>query len=150
MNNNDLNVIIDYAVEKEQEAIDFYSELLKQVKLPNIQKEISDIILMEEGHINYLNTMRSVDQNCFIQNQIQRLNIGDYYEEPVSYKNLDYPALLLIAIKREDKAKKLYMDLAAYSSDEKIRNIFSTLSKEEEKHQLSFEKIYNDNVLINN
>lgn len=150
MNNVDLNIIIDFAIEKEQEAIDFYNELLLQVKLPNIQKEIQNIVLMEQGHINYLNTMRIVDQDCFSQNQTQRLNLSDYYEEPVTYKNMDYPTLLLLAIKREDKAKKLYMDLASYSSDIKVRNIFSTLSKEEENHQIYFEQIYNENVLVNN
>jgi len=150
MEQNEFNEIIDYAIDKENEAILFYEELKLNEKMPHIIKVLDDIINMEKGHINRIELLRTTGPVDLINKQLKPLNLSDYYEEPVTYENLDYIALLQIAMKREDQAKKLYQDLANYSTDIKIREVFLLLSEEESKHKELFEEIYQEYVLIDN
>jgi rubrerythrin len=150
MNNREFNDIIDYAVEKENEAIDFYSQLKDSVKLPAILDVLNDIINMEKGHINRLQQIRTADISQVSVKYSEPLNLSNYLEEKINYESLDYPALLLIAMKREEKAKNLYADLSNHVSDTELKKIFTILAEEEEQHKTQFEKIYDERVLIDN
>jgi len=150
MENKNFLEIIEYAIEKENEAIDFYTELKMNEKLPNVIKVLDDIINMEKGHINRLNMLRTSGPVSVEKIEMRSMNLSDYYKEQLSYENLDYISLLRIAMKREDQAKKLYLDLANYTTDTDIRNLFLLLSSEEDQHKALFEEIYQDYVLVNN
>ncbi len=150
MENKNFLEIIEYAIEKENEAIDFYTELKMNEKLPNVIKVLDDIINMEKGHINRLNMLRTSGPVSVEKIEMRSMNLSDYYEKQLSYENMDYISLLRIAMKREDQAKKLYLDLANYTTDTDIRNLFLLLSSEEDQHKALFEEIYQDYVLVNN
>lgn len=150
MNDIEFKSIINFAIEKENEAITFYSDLIKTTKLPFVIEILTDIINMEKGHISRLNNLLSVGIDHNTTKSITPLNLSDYQDEPLNTTQLDYPALLLIAMKREENAKNLYTGLANHFSDLEIRNVFITLAEEEKTHKEHFNKIYEDNLLINN
>ena len=63
---------------------------------------------------------------------------------------MDYQQALILAMKKEKKAFKLYLDLAASCGDDNLEQIFLALAQEEAKHKLRFEIEYDDFVMTEN
>ena len=63
---------------------------------------------------------------------------------------LDYQKALIIAMKKEKAAFRLYSDLAGRVDDAGIRDLLLGLAQEEAKHKLRFEVEYDDFVLAEN
>jgi len=56
--------------------------------------------------------------------------------------NIDYKNALLLAINKETKSFRLYVDLAAMMKDKESREILLSLAEEEAAHKLRFETEY--------
>jgi rubrerythrin len=151
MDDINFNKIIDFAVEKEREAVDFYHDLQKSAKFSAQRTMLQELENMEENHILILEKMRKRNGEIHKNAPIKDLKIADYTTaddlEPDSYQNI-----LLIAMKREDKAKTLYLDLAnRYTEkDPELSRLFHRLAAEEAGHKLKFEKLYDEYVLKDN
>ncbi len=143
--------IIQFAIEKEQEAVDFYKELQALVKFQNQKEMLLELQHMEEGHITVLENMLKEDYNNMqLKDEIQDLKISDYLIEIDPSDNMNYQDILITAMKREEKSTKLYKDLALKVDDEQIKKVFMRLSQEEAGHKLRFEKLYDEMVLKEN
>jgi rubrerythrin len=70
----------------------------------------------------------------------------DYLVEPESDSDLGYQEALILAMKREKAAFRLYSDLAEQSTDPELKAILLSLAQEEAKHKLRFEIEYDDVV----
>ena len=55
-----------------------------------------------------------------------------------------YNEILMLAMKREEKALKLYNDFQAQADTEAGTNMFKILCQEEAKHKLALETMYDD------
>ena len=78
------------------------------------------------------------------------LKIGDYLVESKPSADMDYQQALILAMKQEKAAFKLYSDLAAATDDSDLRNLLLSLAQEEAKHKLRFEVEYDDYILTEN
>ena len=77
--------------------------------------------------------------------------IADYLVEVgTSRDDLNYPDALIVAMKEEKAAFRLYSDLAARTDDASARDVFLMLAQEEAKHKLRFEIEYDEYVLREN
>ena len=56
-NDNELKEILNFAIEREQEAADFYYELAGKVKSQGIKDELNKFAKMEEGHRDKLKSL---------------------------------------------------------------------------------------------
>src|SRR5690554_3833808 len=145
------NKIIDFAVEKEREAVEFYHDLQKSAKFSALRTMLQELEDMEKSHILILEKMRQGSGGSLKSSPIKDLKIVDYTLddelEPDNYQNI-----LLIAMKREEKAKLLYLDLSTryFEVDSKLSSLFRKLADEEAGHKLKFEKLYDDFVLKEN
>jgi len=85
------------------------------------------------------------------QQKVADLKIGDYLVavEPIEGE-LDYQKALIIAMKKEKAAFRLYTDLAGKVDDRGIRDLLLGLAQEEAKHKLRFEIEYDDMILAEN
>lgn len=63
---------------------------------------------------------------------------------------MTYQEALILAMKKEKAAFKLYHTLAAKAPNEDIKSIFLALAQEEAKHKLRFEIEYDEFVLTEN
>ena len=59
-------------------------------------------------------------------------------------KGCPYRDILLLAMKREEKALMLYNELRQQSETETAKNIFKILCQEEARHKLGLEKLYDE------
>ena len=150
MNISEFNNVLDYAVEKEQEAVLFYLELQKKTEFKALKDMLADLENMEKGHITVIENLRKKGIAENIIQEIKPLNYNTSLEEPDDYQNLDFTKILLIAIKREENAFNLYSAMVERVSDISLKNLFKQLANEEAQHKERFEKLYEQMVLKEN
>ncbi|MFH0811665.1 MAG: ferritin family protein [Pseudomonadota bacterium] len=146
----ELQDIIDFAIDKEQEAMDFYNELAVKVKEKAIAEELSKMALIEQSHRDWLKNMdvKAVAQN--VPKPVQTLKIADYLVEKEPSPDMNWQDILHIAMKRELASMNLYTDLAKLVTDPTAKQMFQSLVAEESKHKLYFEKIWDEEILKDN
>ena len=143
--------IIDFAVDREREAVDFYHDLQKAAKFTAHKVMLQELENMEKGHILILEKIRQKDMKSIERAPVKDLKIADYLSE-VDLEPNSYHNILLIAMNREDKANLLYRDLANRFAVEDIElsKLFQRLADEEAGHKLKFETLYDEYVLRDN
>ena len=139
--------IINFAIEKEIEAAAFYENLASKVKNPVMKDAVLSMADEERKHHRILSNLTSDQVSAFSEPEIEDLKISEYMIDPPVTEDLKYPDLLLLAMKREEKAHQMYADLEARAADEATRKVFALLKTEELKHKHKLEGEYEDNVL---
>lgn len=146
----DIKGIITFAIEKEQEAADFYTDLARKVKSEDVAKELVRFAEMEMGHKKML---QNIDLEKFNESepaQIKDLKIANYTVDAIPQSNMSWPDIVNIAMHREMAAANLYNDLADVSLEPSIKNLFKKLASEEQKHKLYFETVWDQDVMKEN
>ena len=151
MDENKFNEIIDFAIANEQEAVDFYHELQSKSAFETQKELLIEYEMMEKGHITILQNIKSKGANSEMEiPKIEDLSISNYLIDVEPQPEMDYQDLIILAMKREERAMKLYQDLADKSETEKVKTLFLRLVAEEAQHKNHFEKIYEDQILKHN
>ena len=139
--------ILDFAIEREEEAVKFYTDLAEKVDKKWMSQVFSDFAREEQGHKKKLIAVKEGKRLLSAQEKIQDLKIGDYLVDVAPGPDISYQEALIIAMKKEKAAFKLYNDLASTTDHQEIKSLFFALAQEEAKHKLRFEIEYDDNVL---
>ena len=84
------------------------------------------------------------------QERVIDLKIGDYIVDVEASSDMDYQEALVLAMKREKAAFRLYSDLAEAVDDAELKNTLLNLANEEAKHKLFFEVEYDEKFLPEN
>jgi rubrerythrin len=141
------NEIIAFAIDKEQEAVELYSDLAERTQSPSgkiLFKELAD---MERGHKTKL---EKLDMGYFTSQDLKQpedLKIADYLVDVELSPDSTYQDIVLFAAKREKAAFDLYSDLARiYLSIPAVKKIFDVLAQEEAYHKLKLEREYDEVV----
>lgn len=147
MQTEKLNEIIDFAIQREEEAVVFYQELQSITKFSDKKALLKDLENMERGHIVSLKQLRKKEIEVIEIPEVENLHISDYIVPSRLTSEMSYQDILVTAIKKEEKAYELYNKLAQQADEETIKKIFSKLASEEAQHKHMFEKIYDDEIL---
>ena len=141
--------VLDYAIDKEIEANRFYEDMAKQMKNPAMREVFEAFAKEELGHKAKL---EAIKQGKEIQptKDITDLRIADYTVDVEPAPDMSYQDALILAMKKEKVAFRLYLDLADQVEDEDQKALFLSLAQEEAKHKLRFEIEYDDVVLNQN
>lgn len=141
--------ILDFAIQKEEDAARFYTDLAEQAENPAMAKALRDFAREEEGHKAKLQKVKSGGKMLAAQANVADLKIAEYTVEADPQKAVkDYQQALVLAMQQEKASYKLYMRLAQACDDAEVREVLLGLANEEAKHKLRFEIEYDDNVLI--
>ncbi len=136
--------VLDFAIQREIESHDFYTDLAGRVKRPWMQKVFTDFAREEAGHRKKLEAVKMGKTLLPAQQKILDLKLSDYIVEAEIKPKMDYQEALQVAMHKEKKAFLLYTDLAGVVEDEGLKNTFLALAQEEAKHKLRFEIEYDD------
>ncbi len=150
MNFKSANEILDFAIQKEEEAAQLYKDLAATLNRPDMKEVFESFAKEEMGHKAKLIEVKSGERMISAEKKIFDLKIGDSLVDVKPSPNLDYQHALIFAMKAEKAAYKLYNDLAQATDDENLRNLFLGLAQEEAKHKLRFEIEYDDQILTEN
>lgn len=139
--------VIDFAMEREQEAHDFYMDLSEKMEIPAMKKVFIGFATEELGHKKKLELAKEGRFELGEAKKVEDLKISEYVVESEPKKDMDYQDALVLAMKKEKAAFKLYMDLSGMTSDPKMTELFINIAQEEAKHKLRFEIEYDEHVL---
>ena len=143
--------ILNYAIEKEQDAHDFYMALAARVDKAHMKKVFESFAKEEQGHKKKLESIKAGDVPAVSKEKVVDMKIGDYLVEVnKSRDDLNYQESLIIAMKEEKAAFRLYTDLANRTEHAALKETFLMLAQEEAKHKLRFEIEYDDYILKEN
>jgi len=142
--------ILDYAIEREAEAAQFYADLAGRVDRPWMQELFKSFSKEEEGHKKKLMAVKKGKHLMPAADKVADLKIADYVVDVDTAGELDYQQALIVAMKREKASFRLYTDLAGKTDSEDLRQTFLALAQEEAKHKLRFEVEYDEFVLQEN
>jgi rubrerythrin len=139
--------IIDFAVDKEREAIIFYEDLSKKAEDPIVKDAILTMADEERKHEKLLRNLTPKKIRFVRQPSQPDLKLSDYLVETSFSRESTYQELLIIAMKREEKSYTLYSDLEQRAVDDATRKVFTLLKGEELKHKTRLEKEYEKHVM---
>ncbi len=153
-----VNEILDFAIEKEQEASQFYADWAKKLTSPNLDpdqlfllRDMFEQFAAEElKHREKLIRVQTGSPFQPSARQVADLKIVDYLVDIMPFPNMDYQEALIIAMKREKAALKLYSDLAEVAGPDDLRSLFTALAQEEAKHKLRLETEYEKEIYSEN
>ena len=142
--------ILDFAIAREQEAHDFYKGLAAKADSPAMRTTFDQFAGEEAGHKKKLEAVKSGKKLISAGTRVLDLKIAEYTVDVDPEEELDYQQALIVAMKKEKAAFKLYSDLAGSTDDAGVRDLFLGLAQEEAKHKLRFEVEYDDVILAEN
>ena len=141
--------ILDFAIAGETEANQFYTELAAKMTAPAMKKAFEDFAAEERGHKARLESIKKGGAAPAFE-KVTDLGMAKYLVDIEPKPEMSYEQAIILAMKKEKAAFRLYTDLAAKATDPDIRALFLSLAQEEAKHKLRFEIEYDDNVLREN
>jgi rubrerythrin len=142
--------ILDFAIDREQEAHDFYMSLADRATQPTMKQVLAEFAEEELNHKRKLEAIKASGRRLIIGERIQSLGIARNAVDVEPSEELGYQEALIVAMKREEASHRLYSDLAALTEDPESRETFLALAQEESKHKLRFEREYDEVVYQEN
>ncbi|HNW97444.1 MAG TPA: ferritin family protein [Bacteroidales bacterium] len=142
--------ILTFAINQEQEAVDFYNDLSSR-SVNREMKEIFQQFAREE--MQHKAKLLAIEEQGFFDNSIEKiidLKISDYIVQVHYTPQMTYQDALVLAMKKEKSAFKLYYNLSEKAPNAELKNLFLMLAQEESKHKLRFEIEYDEYVLKEN
>lgn len=142
--------ILDFAIKQEEKAADFYTDLANRMESEHTRDIFLSFAEEEKGHKAKLVDVKQGKQLLPVEEQILDLKIGDYLENVALSTGLEFQDALILAMKAEKAAFRLYSNLASATDDPAVKQMLLQLAQEEAKHKLRFELEYDDRFLTEN
>ena len=145
-----LDEVLDFAMNSEQEAVDFYTQLASQQKNEQIKNLFLEFAQEEVSHKARLQKIKNERLFDLEIENVTDLKISDYVVSRKPSSELNYAEALVLAMKKEKAAFKLYTALAERTSNSELSRVFHALAIEESRHKLRFELEYDEYVMREN
>lgn len=135
--------ILEFAIGREVSANQFYVDLADQMDNPTMRLLFENFAKEELRHkaTLELEVMKRGKVVAAPQDTAD-LDQTDIMVAIDPETNIDYKNALLLAINKETKSVRLYVDLAAMVKDKESREVLLSLAEEEAKHKARFEMEY--------
>lgn len=142
--------VIDFALKREKEAVQFYTELEHIAQFASQKELLSEIKGMEQGHVKILENLKTKSPEAIRVEKVPGFMASTYLVEAQPAKDMNYQDILIIAMKREDRSHALYEELLQQTENPELRKTFEMLAGEESKHKRFFEDLYDKYVQPDN
>ena len=142
--------ILDFAIENEIIAAEFYDKLSDQAKSKSMKETFEKFSKEERGHEARLKKIKSEGVFKAQKEDILDMKMSDYLVKSKTKGKMTYQDALILAMKREKAAYKLYKRLAKSAPTKELKIIFTKLAAEEANHKMNFEIEYDDYIYIDN
>lgn len=147
---NHIDDVLQFAIQEEQAAVDFYLMLAEQAKNPQSRSIFTEYAREEMEHKAKLVNVRETGSFEMPVQEVKDLRITDYLIDVKPQPDMSYQEALILAMKKEKAAFRMYTTLADRASDTSIKELFRKLAMEESRHKLRFELEYDEYVLKEN
>ncbi len=142
--------LISLAIDREQEAYDFYMKASENTELPSSKKLLMELARQELGHKEKLKSALGGGVcdtfTCTTMDEFKSLDLSKYLVEIPLEPSSTSQDILIVAIKREEGAYDFYKALSELTTTPEHRTVFETLAKEERGHKERLESIYDEHI----
>ncbi len=135
---------LEFAIEKEEEAEQFYTELAEKMERPHMARIFENFAEEERGHRRMIKDVIMGRPSFVPQPRVADLQVSDHLMDVAPSPDMDYQQALIFAMKAEKAAYALYTQLSEASEDSAMRDLFHLLAQEEAKHKRRFEIEYDE------
>ena len=139
-----LNDLLDVAINAEISAQKLYSDASEIVDDESGKLFLNGLAKEEKGHQTMLESLKEMeifDGNLIVDDESLFEAGKKIHDTNDSFaKENDIEQIMLIALKREYKAKTRYEKMAGITNNSELQTIFSKLAKEEEIHHKTISK----------
>ena len=143
-----LTAILDFAIQKELEAAEFYTDISKDEVFSGAGEMFEEFAREERKHQQMLENFKTRGLSASMEDYkfkwITDIKRSNYVVDLEYHRGMGYNEILLLAMKREEKALQLYNDFLKKADSEESRTLFKVLCQEEAKHKLALETLYDD------
>jgi rubrerythrin len=147
---NTVELILNFAINAEQEAVEFYTGLANKASNPEMKEVFEDFAREEMKHKARLMNIKQTGIMESSHEKVLDLKMADYLVSVPVSPDMSYQDALVVAMKKEKAAFKLYMTLSTRTDVAELKELFLSLAMEESKHKLRFELEYDEFVLREN
>jgi len=142
--------ILDFAIRQEEKAARFYTKLAEKMLHQHMREALFGFAEEEKRHKAKLLQVKEGQQMLAAEQRVLDLKVGDYLEDADPSGDIGYQQALILAMRAEKAAFRLYSDLASATDDPALRATLLALAQEEAKHKLRFEIEYDNEFLKEN
>jgi rubrerythrin len=148
---------IGFAIRREQEAQEIYLHYARSTDRTGFRQLLLSMVDMEKEHERKLSELvgkAALDQafrpESFLPESAGPIRLSDYLVDVPFSADMEYGDFLLLVIKKEERAEKLYQKLLSMAADEPTRRLFSWLADEERRHKAWAQDRYDQDILKDN
>lgn len=145
-----INELLDFAIGEEQAAVDFYLQLSAQSKNPETKRIFTEFAEEEMRHKANLTRIKEDGTLKLSDAKVKDLKITEYLVDIKPSPTMGFQEALILAMKKEKAAFRMYTSLASKAEDEGVKQMLESLALEESRHKLRFELEYDDVVFREN
>jgi rubrerythrin len=138
--------IIDMAIQREEEAYDFYMDIYRKVQDAGVKDTVEFIAKEEIKHKEFLVGYRAGNygSNSLRMADVVDYRIAEYLEEPEVDSDSSREDVYLIASHREARSHLFYTELAGMHADSELKATLLKMANEELKHKEKMEYLYSN------
>ena len=144
MDNKDFKEIIDFAVENEVEAYEFYRDAAVKLNDEHLKEVFGDLAKEELEHKRFLEEFASSGIETIKLDDVSDYKIAETLDTPKLSVEMNFVDAISLAIKKEQEAMDMYRNLADACLDKEQKDLFVGLEKMEKMHKARLEDIYID------
>ena len=139
-----LGEVIDLAIKREEEAFDFYMEILRNVEDAGVIDTLKFIAGEEKKHKAFLVSFREGNYSADAMRMSEHVDykLAEYLEEPNIENNTSSEQIYLVASHREARAHRFYSELANLQPEGDTKVMLLKMANEELKHKEKMEYLY--------
>jgi rubrerythrin len=133
MHFENIEEIIDFAIEKEREAAEFYQKISNDEEdFSGSKKMFAEFAAEEQKHEKILQEFKTKGITKSLEEYqlkwITDIKRSDYLVDLDYEQGMPYNEILLLAMKREEKALKLYNDFLAQADTDEGKKLFNMMT----------------------
>ena len=136
--------VINLAIQREEEAYDFYMDIHGKVQDASVKDTVEFIAGEEKKHKAFLVQYRdgNYGSGALRMTDVVEYRIAEYLEEPEITEDSSSEEVYLIAAHREGRAHQFYTELANMHADSELKTVLIKMANEELKHKEKMEYLY--------
>ncbi len=143
MENSQLKDIINFAIEQEIEASEFYNNASKKIATDkNLKKTFEEYAIEELKHKKFLEDFLEGDIHEFSIPSGANYHVSETAIKPKLSIEMKFVDAVALAMKSEEEAMNMYLSLAKACVNIQQKELFVELAKMEEVHKVRLEEIY--------
>jgi len=143
---DELSEVLDSAIYKEIASQAVYEAAQQKTDDPGAKELLKELASQETKHAEKLKVLKEkgLGKQQWSQEEMTDLKISNYLTGGETLEGAGLQDTLIFAMKREEKALKLYNEMQTKTQDDEYLKLFKILAQEEAKHKRALETMYDD------